>query len=357
MRIAGSTVELQSRYAYSETQQVQESLRVWAGDDPARAAPAPAGDRLEISAEARSALSQRAASTVSQPGAGQAGQPVDSEDQLRILVLREFLGLAVRVAGALPASARGDTPSDAPSEGAQAPAAGPQQAAQPERAGWGAVYRREESYVETEQLQVRAGGIIRTADGREIRFDLELNMSRSFAEHSQVTVRAGDAARRVDPLVINFDGTLADFSDRTFRFDLDADGTPEQLAALRSGSGMLALDRDGNGKIDSGRELFGPASGDGFAELARLDSDGSGWIDENDPVFSKLRIWTKDQEGRDRLLALGQVGIGAIYLGAVQGQFTYKGAQNRPLASQQQVGLFVRENGTVGSVQQLDLYV
>jgi hypothetical protein len=43
------------------------------------------------------------------------------------------------------------------------------------------------------------------------------------------------------------------------------------------------------GRIDSGSELFGPATGSGFGELAALDGDGNGWIDENDDAFARLR--------------------------------------------------------------------
>ena len=54
---------------------------------------------------------------------------------------------------------------------------------------------------------------------------------------------------------------------------------------LGSGSGFLALDKNGNGKIDDGSELFGTKSGDGFADLAEYDSDGNGWIDEKGRVY------------------------------------------------------------------------
>ena len=54
---------------------------------------------------------------------------------------------------------------------------------------------------------------------------------------------------------------------------------------LGKGSGFLALDKDGNGKIDDGNELFGTKSSDGFGDLREYDSDGSGWIDENDEIL------------------------------------------------------------------------
>lgn len=77
------------------------------------------------------------------------------------------------------------------------------------------------------------------------------------------------------------------------------------------------MDINGDGKINDGNELFGPKSGNGFSDLAAFDEDGNGWIDENDFVYDKLRIWTKDKYGNDSLLAIGKKGIGAIYLAVV----------------------------------------
>mgnify|MGYP000465316364 CR=1 FL=1 len=59
---------------------------------------------------------------------------------------------------------------------------------------------------------------------------------------------------------------------------------------LQGGSGYLALNKNGDGVINDGSELFGTASGDGFYDLSMYDEDGNGWIDENDHAYILANI-------------------------------------------------------------------
>jgi hypothetical protein len=227
---------------------------------------------------------------------------------------------------------------------------------QPQAQGWGMIYDASETYMEQESTDFAAAGKVLTADGREIDFSVQLSMSRSFMKHNEVHIRAGDA-KLVDPLVINFGGTAAQLTQTQFDFDLDADGAPEQISFVKPNSGMLALDKNGDGRINDGTELFGPTTGDGFAELAVHDQDGNQWIDEADPIYDRLRIWTKGAEGQDQLFALGEKGIGAIYVGHVATPFDIKDDRNQLLGQVQGTGVFLKEQGGAGTIQQVDLAV
>ncbi len=228
------------------------------------------------------------------------------------------------------------------------------QAAQ--RQGWGLEYDLHEVHYEKQGMSFSANGSVKTADGREIKFDLDLNMSREFASRLDISIRAGDAVVK-DPLVVNFGSSTAALTSSKFSFDIDADGIPDQISFVGSGSGFLAFDINNDGIINNGLELFGPQSGNGFNELAQYDSDGNGWIDENDEIYDKLRIWTKDEDGNDQLFALGAKGIGAIYLGSVSTAFDLKTSNNDTMGSIARTGIFLRENGTAGTIQHVDLAI
>ncbi|MBI3481030.1 MAG: hypothetical protein HY016_11860, partial [Nitrosomonadales bacterium] len=143
----------------------------------------------------------------------------------------------------------------------------------------------------------------------------------------------GDGIKK-DPLVINFNGTSAQLTNTKFSFDLDSDG---------------------NGVIDNGSELFGTKSSNGFADLAAYDSNHDHWIDANDPIYAKLRIWSKDAAGQDTLNTLAQRNIGALYLGNAATPFGLKNASNELQGQLRSTGVYIKEDGSAGTMQQVDL--
>ena len=216
------------------------------------------------------------------------------------------------------------------------------------------VSRTESFEAESEYTTFSAQGVAKTEDGREINFNVDYAMSREFMSYTEINEEA--ALNLCDPLVINVGAGVASVSDQKFAFDLDADGKTENISYLGSGSGFLALDKDGNGKVDNGNELFGTASGDGFKDLAAYDDDGNGWIDENDKVFNELKVWFKNDDGTDTLLSLKKADVGAIYLGSSGTEFSLKNADNSATnAVIRRSGIFLKESGGAGTVQHLDM--
>lgn len=208
---------------------------------------------------------------------------------------------------------------------------------------------------ETEATRFNSTGSVVTADGRIIDFNISMEMSRSFMETSE-SLTSQTQYILTDPLVIQLEDAPETISDQKWYFDIDGDGVEEEISQLARGNGFLALDENGNGKIDDGNELFGTKSGNGFKDLSAYDEDGNGWIDENDSVYSKLKIWVKDASGNDKLIGLGQADVGAIYLGATDTQFTHAVADtNETQAVVRQTGFYLHEStGAAGIVQQID---
>jgi len=223
-------------------------------------------------------------------------------------------------------------------------------------AGWGISYNNNTSQYEREDVAFVAAGIIRTSDGKETEFSIRLDMNREFLSHNNLSFRAGDALL-MDPLVVNFNGTAAELSDMRFSFDLNSDGIAENIPMLAPAHGFLALDRNSDGFINNGSELFGPRTGDGFAELAEHDTDGNNWIDENDSIYEKLSVWIMDNQGNMSQSNLKDRGIGAIYLGNLSSKFDLKGPDNALVGQISNTSVFLNENGYPGTVQQLDLVV
>lgn len=208
--------------------------------------------------------------------------------------------------------------------------------------------------VETQSMSFSSMGHVTTEDGRSIDFRFDVSMTSRFEEY--YASEMVDIAHMTDPLVLNFTGDVAELSDQKFTFDLDCDGEAEEISTLKSGNGFLALDKNGDGVINDGSELFGTKSGDGFKDLAQYDLDGNGWIDENDSIFNDLRVWYKDENGQDKLLNLKESGVGAIFLGNTASDYNLRSVENGHVnGAIRHMGVFLYENATVGSIAHLDI--
>ncbi len=207
---------------------------------------------------------------------------------------------------------------------------------------------------ESEDTGFKSKGKAVTADGREIDFDINVHMSREFKKYSEDKIRLSKS-NCIDPLVINLGPGVTEVSDQEIFFDLDADGQKDKIKALSKESGYLALDINSDGRINDGSELFGTKSSNGFEELARFDSDKDGWIDEDDDIFDKLKVWIREDDGSDKLLSLKEAGVGAINLMNSSTEFSLKDMHNKENAIIRATGMFLYEDGRAGTVQQVDM--
>lgn len=206
---------------------------------------------------------------------------------------------------------------------------------------------------ENEQMGYSASGVVKTADGRTIHVEAHLRMSREFMEYTNVSTEA--LCKPIDPLVIRYGGDAASLTERKYQFDLDMDGTLDNISFAGKGSGFLALDKNGDGKINNGSELFGPASGNGFNDLRAYDSDGNGWIDANDEVFDQLLVWSKDGNGKDVLYSLKDIGVGAIYLGETATDFKMTDSAGNTQGAMRATSFYLKENGDAGFLHHIDI--
>jgi hypothetical protein len=164
--------------------------------------------------------------------------------------------------------------------------------------------------------------------------------------------------QRFDPLVLDLDGDGIETTaaDGSVLFDHDGDGVKHGTGWVKADDGILVLDRNGNGTIDNGTELFGDntikAGGiraqNGFDALKEMDSNNDGLVDANDARFVELRVWRDlNQDGTSQsneLSTLSSLGVRSISVSGVPTQIDV-GNGNIAIAQ----GSFTRVDGTVGT--------
>ncbi|MBB1520018.1 hypothetical protein [Aquipseudomonas guryensis] len=136
----------------------------------------------------------------------------------------------------------------------------------------------------------------------------------------ELNVSVNPQPQQTDPLVLDLasNGFTTRGLQDPVRFDLDADGRIDRISAPSGDDALLALDRNGNGRIDDGRELFGDQNGaaNGFTELSKYDDNRDGRIDAQDAIFERLSLLRFDTQGRQQQISLSEAGVSAIQLQA-----------------------------------------
>ena len=138
----------------------------------------------------------------------------------------------------------------------------------------------------------------------EIKTETATSEQREFSvsikrQRGELSVKTEDVTI-ADPLAFDMDnnGFKTTGVENGVEFDINGDGVIDKTSFITGNDRFLALDKNYNGKIDDGTELFGDQNGaeNGFEELKKYDSNNDGVIDSNDPVFERLRLFGFDQE-------------------------------------------------------------
>lgn len=121
-----------------------------------------------------------------------------------------------------------------------------------------------------------------------------------------------------DPLQIDLSGDGFETTGLSWsvRFDITGDGVQEDVSVASDDDAVLALDRNQNGRIDSGKEMFGEQNGhaNGYAQLRRYDDNRDGIIDASDSIFTALKLLRWQADGSQQLQTLSEAGIASLSL-------------------------------------------
>jgi hypothetical protein len=357
MIIAGANLSFAANHRYEASHERSERLKTWTGVRPPDQPPTPASPLASLrdavsklqqqSAEnsdyQTGRLAKQARSHEAKQVTGDAEAELSPEQQKIITLLEKLFGMK----GIKQFNLELDYSSTqevqaAAQEATRAQSGGP--------VGWGMEYDYHEAYREYESTSLSMAGTFTTTDGRAFVFNLDYKMEREYTRTTDLSIRAGDAVVR-DPLILDVGG-VGGFGGGSSSFDLDRDGSADALRHLSNGSRYLGADFNRNGRIDDGGELFGPTSGNGFADLAAHDDDHNGFIDRGDAIWDLLRLWTGD-DAKPALLA--QWKIAAIGLANIDAPFSYKDASNQLIGENRRAGVYLKDDGTAGVAKQVDL--
>ncbi|KAF1080807.1 MAG: hypothetical protein GQF41_2621 [Candidatus Rifleibacterium amylolyticum] len=188
---------------------------------------------------------------------------------------------------------------------------------------------------------------------RRTSMQLELKFKQTTTEEGRTSLSLEDLGIiKVDPLVLDLSGEGINLTEagKGAMFDITADGKLDSTAWVRGNTAMLVYDKNGNGVIDNGSELFGDQNGaeHGFAELAKYDSNGDSKINFLDPVFKALKLY-RDLNGdgkieKKELQTLPELGIKALNLNFMRANADIDG--NSLILN----GSFEREDGSTGQL-------
>lgn len=203
-----------------------------------------------------------------------------------------------------------------------------------------------------QELDANFSGELSMADGRTFQWSFALAM-----REEQFSLRTFTETQLKDPLILSLTGNAVELKPQGSAFDFYGNGEAIQLPDLGEGQYYLMRDLNHNQRLDSGLELFGPQTGQGFSELAALDENQNGFIEASDPQWQSLNLWSR-QRG---MQSLQQANIAAISAQSVATSFGLYDGESL-LGRIARSGIFLSEQDLtatfgVGLIQQVDLNI
>jgi len=140
------------------------------------------------------------------------------------------------------------------------------------------------------------------------------------------------------PLALDLNGngnSSTRLNESSVYFDMDGDGFKERTAWIENGDGLLVLDKNANGTIDNGTELFGNftaladgnSADDGFSALLQHDENRDGKIDQNDAIYNQLNVWVDENSDgitdAGELKGLAEAGVASVNLSPYQSLMSF----------------------------------
>jgi len=192
--------------------------------------------------------------------------------------------------------------------------------------------------------------------------DNELSLNYNFALSSKRTSYSKiemSAAALKDPLIVQFGSQgLGDIKGQK-DFAINQDDTLDNLPIFSGDVGYLVYDKNNNQQADNGSELFGPKTGQGFAELALLDSNKNGFIDAEDQQFEQLFLWQPSDEDEQtaQWISLKDAKIQAISLSAINTPFDFYDQHGQIQAQLRQSSFAISDDGYGRGVHQVDVRI
>lgn len=196
-------------------------------------------------------------------------------------------------------------------------------------------------------VQASFSGELQLTDGSSISFAFDFSMAVSWARYSYTEQPLQD------PLVVSLTGSPVQLTEQNMLFDLNSNGNKVKLPQLAAQQYYLAADRSQDQQINNGAELFGPQTGQGFAELAKFDDNGNGFIDPGDDIWQYLYLWRPNEQ----LLCMNDTKLGAFSISSAATPMPLLDKQQHKTGEIQRSGLAFTADAKPVLVQQIDLVV